>query len=98
MLQNFMNCVESEAGSCSATCVTCDADGTEGFGIKVEESIDIKDEITEGVSIKVEEAIDIKNEIPEAILFPEIKTEPEVMLWGFLCGGGNSGFLGYLMS
>jgi hypothetical protein len=61
-----MDCGEGEAGSCSATCVTCDADGTEG------------------VSIKVEEAIDINDEIPEAKSFPEIKTESEVMLWGFL--------------
>jgi hypothetical protein len=66
MLQNWMDCVEGAAGSWSATCVTCDADGTEG------------------VSIKVEEAIFIKDEIPEAKSFPEIKTEPEVMLWGFL--------------
>jgi hypothetical protein len=79
-----MDCVEGETGSCSATCVTCDADGTEGVSIKVEEAIDIKDEITEGVSIKVEEAIDIKNEIPETITFSEIEPEPEVMLWGFL--------------
>jgi hypothetical protein len=61
-----MDCVEGETGSCSATCVTCDADGTDG------------------VSIKVEDAIDIRDEIAEAISFPEIKTEPEVMLWGFL--------------
>jgi hypothetical protein len=61
-----MDCVEGETGSCSATCVMCDADGTDG------------------VSIKVENAIDKEDEIPEAISFPEIKTEPEVMLWGFL--------------
>jgi hypothetical protein len=79
-----MDCVEGEAGSCSATCTQCAADGTEAVGIKIEEAIDIKDELTEGVSIKVEEAIDIKDEIPDAISFPEIKTEPEVMLWGFL--------------
>jgi hypothetical protein len=76
--------MEGEAGSCSATYVTCDADGNEGISIKVEEVIDIKDEITEGVSIKVEETIDIKDEIPEAISFPEIETEPEVLLLGFL--------------
>jgi hypothetical protein len=79
-----MDCVEGEAGSCSATCVMCDADGTEGVSITVEEAIFIKNEITEGVSIKVEEAIDIKDEIPEAKSFPEIKTELEVMLCGFL--------------
>jgi hypothetical protein len=90
--------MESEAGSCSTTCVTCDADGTEGVSIKVEEAIDIKDEITEGVIIKVEEAIDIKDEIPEAISFPEIRTKPEVILWRFLWGGGSSCFLGYLLS
>jgi hypothetical protein len=47
MLQNCMDCVEGETGSCSTTCVTCDADGTEGVGIKVEEAIDIKDEFPE---------------------------------------------------
>jgi hypothetical protein len=42
--------MEGEAGSCSATCVTCDTDGTEGVSIKVEEAIDIKDEFTETVT------------------------------------------------
>ena len=37
---------------------------------------------TEEVSIKVEEAIDIKDGIPEAIIFPSIKSEHEVSLWG----------------
>ena len=37
---------------------------------------------TDEVSIKVEEAIVIKDEIPEAIIFPSIKTEQEVRLWG----------------
>jgi hypothetical protein len=79
-----MDCVEGETGSCSATCVTCDADGTEGVSIKVEEAIDIKDEITEGVSIKEEEAIDIKDQFPETVTFSEIKTEHEVRL-GVVC-------------
>jgi len=61
-----MYCVEGETGSCSETCVMCDAVGTEEFGIKFEE------------------ATDTKGEIPEAINFPEIKTECEVRLWGFL--------------
>jgi len=40
---------------------------------------------TENVSIKAEASIDIKNETPEAI-FPPIKTEKEVKLWGwFVC-------------
>jgi len=33
-------------------------------------------------SIKVEEAIDIKDETPEAKIFPSVKTEHEVRLWG----------------
>jgi hypothetical protein len=70
--------VEGETGSCSATCVTCDGDGTEEVSIEVEDIIDIKEE----VSIKEEGAIDIKDEIPEAITFPPIKTEHEVRLWG----------------
>jgi len=59
-----MDSMEGETGSCSETCVMCDADGTEEVGIKVEETIDTR------------------NEIPRAITFPEIKTEPEVRLWG----------------
>jgi len=37
---------------------------------------------TEEVCIEAEEAIDMKDEIPEAIIFPPIKTEHEVRLWG----------------
>jgi hypothetical protein len=61
-----MDCVEGETGSCSETCVMCDADGTEEVGIKVEE------------------AIDTRGEIPQLVMYPEIKTEPEVRVWGFL--------------
>jgi Xaa-Pro aminopeptidase len=50
----------------------------ENVSITVEEAIDIKEEL----GIKVEEAIHIKEEIPEAIVFPAIKTEHEVRLWG----------------
>jgi hypothetical protein len=71
--------VEGETGSCSETCIMCDADGTEE------------------VCIKFEEAIDTKGEIPEAVTFSEIKTEREVRLWGFLCGGGSSCFIGHLL-
>jgi hypothetical protein len=39
--------VEGETGSCSQTVVKCDVDGTEEVSIKVEESIDIKDETPE---------------------------------------------------
>jgi len=78
VLQNCMGFVEGETGSCSETCVMCDVDETEEFGIEVEDTIDIKEE----VSIKFEEAIDIKDEIPEAISFPAIKTEHEVRLRG----------------
>ena len=42
--------VEGETGSCSETCVTCDVGGTEEVSIKVEEEIDIKDEIPEAIS------------------------------------------------
>jgi hypothetical protein len=59
--------------------VTRDIDGSDEISIKDEETIYIKDE----GSIKVEETIDIKDEIPEA-LFPPIKTENEVRIWG-LC-------------
>ena len=50
VLQNVMGCVEGETGSCSETCVTCAVDGTEEVSIKVEEEIDIKDEIPEAVT------------------------------------------------
>jgi hypothetical protein len=46
--------------------------------IKVEDPLHIKEEI----SIKVEEVIDIKDEMPEAVVFPPIRTEHEVRLWG----------------
>ena len=51
MLQNCMCCVEGEAGSCSETCVTCDFGGTEEVNIKVEDTIDIKEEVPEAVSV-----------------------------------------------
>ena len=78
VLQNSMGFVEGETGSCSETCVPCDGDGTGEVSIEFEEAIDIKDE----VSVKVEEAIDMKDGIPEAIIFPSIKSEHEVSLWG----------------
>jgi len=54
VLQNCMHCVEGETCSCSAT---CDADGTEEVGIKVEEAIDTRGEIPEAISFP-----DIKTE------------------------------------
>jgi hypothetical protein len=51
MLQNCMYCVEGETGSCSQTVVKCDVDGTEEVSIKVQESIDIKDETPEAVVV-----------------------------------------------
>jgi hypothetical protein len=36
----------------------------------------------EEIKIKVEEAMDIKEEFPDAAVFPPIKTECEVRLWG----------------
>ena len=50
MLQNCMGFVEGGTGSCSETCVECDVDGTEEVSIKVEEVIDIKDEIPEAIT------------------------------------------------
>ena len=46
MLQNCMGFMETETGSYSETCVTCDVDGTEEVNIKFEEAIDIKDEVS----------------------------------------------------
>ena len=45
LLQNCMGFVEGGTGSCIETCEECDVDGTEEVSIKVEETIDIKDEI-----------------------------------------------------
>jgi len=49
VLQNSLDFVEGGTGSCSETCVTCDVDGTEEVSIKVEEAVDIKDEMPEAV-------------------------------------------------
>ena len=38
---------------------------------------------TEEFGIKFEEATDTRGEIPEPVMFPEIKTEREVRIWGF---------------
>jgi hypothetical protein len=46
-----MYCVEGDTGSCSQTVVKWDVDGTEEVSIKVEESIDIKDETPEAVLV-----------------------------------------------
>jgi hypothetical protein len=43
--------VEGETGSSNPTVVKCDVDGIEEVSIKVEESIDIKDEIPEAVLV-----------------------------------------------
>jgi hypothetical protein len=47
VLQNLVDFVEGETGSCTETGVKCDVDGTEDVSIKDEETIDIKDEIPE---------------------------------------------------
>ena len=60
VLQNCMGFVEGAAGLYSETCVKCDDDGTEEVSIKVEEAIDIKDEIPEAItfsSIKPEHEV-----------------------------------------
>jgi len=57
VLQNSMVSVEGETGSCSEAFAV---DGTEEVGIKVEEELDIKDEIKEAIispSIKTEHEV-----------------------------------------
>ena len=49
VLQNSLGFVDGETGSCSETCVMCDVDGTEEVSIKVEDAIDIKNEIPEAI-------------------------------------------------
>ena len=50
VLQNCMDSVEGETGSCSATCVACDGDGTEEVGVKVEEAVYTRGEIPEAIT------------------------------------------------
>ena len=87
LLQNCMGLMRDEPDSGSEACVTPLEDGSEEFSMEVEEA-DIKDYETEikveESDIKIEDPIDIKEENPEAIIFPPIKTEPEVSVWG-LC-------------
>jgi hypothetical protein len=75
VLENCTDFVEGETDSCPETFVTCDVDGFE-VKIKIEETIDIKEEL----NIEVEEVIDIKDDIPEATSFPPVKNEHEVRL------------------
>ena len=49
VLQNSLGFVDGETGSCSETCVMCDVDGTEEVSIKVEDAIDIKNEMPEAI-------------------------------------------------
>jgi hypothetical protein len=67
--------VEGETGYSSETCVKCDVGGTGEVSIKVEDPIDIKEE----VSIKFE-AVYIKDETPETTTCAQTKTEHEVRL------------------
>jgi hypothetical protein len=69
--------MEGETVYCSDTRVTCDVGGTEEVRIKVEEAKDIKEE----VCVKFE-TIYLKDETLDAAIFPPIKTEQEVRLWG----------------
>ena len=60
VLQNCRGFVEGETGSYDETFVKCDVDGTEEVSIKVEEAIDIKDEIPEAIifpPIKTEQEV-----------------------------------------
>jgi hypothetical protein len=60
VLQNSVDVVDGEIGSYSETCVMCDDNGTEEVSVKVEDAIDIKDEIPEGVPfppVKTEEEV-----------------------------------------
>jgi hypothetical protein len=55
-----MDFVEGETGSCSETFVPFDVDGFEEVSIKVEEAIDIKNEIPEATSFS---PISTENEV-----------------------------------
>ena len=60
VLQNCTFFVEGGTGSCSEICVMCDVDGTGEVSIKVEETIDIKDEMPEAISFP---SIKTENEV-----------------------------------
>jgi hypothetical protein len=52
--------VEGGTGFCIETCVTCDFEASDDVSIKVEEAIDIKDEIPEAIifpPIKTEQEV-----------------------------------------
>jgi len=51
VLQNCMCSVEGATGPCSDTGVKCEVDGVEEDSIKVEETIDIKDEYLEDLTL-----------------------------------------------
>ena len=51
VLQNCFVFVQCGTGSCSETCVNCDVDGTEEVNIKIEEDIDIKNEMPETIKL-----------------------------------------------
>jgi hypothetical protein len=72
--------------------VTGGVSGTGESGIDFEEAIHIKEE-----SIKVEETVDVKCEMPEAIVFPPIKTEPEVRFWGLCVWWGQLLLVGHVL-
>jgi uncharacterized protein YgiM (DUF1202 family) len=60
VLQNCMGSVEGETGSCSETCVMYAFIGTEEISMKVEEELNVKDEIPEAKtspSIKTEHEV-----------------------------------------
>jgi len=60
VLQICKGFVEGADVCCSETCVKCDVVGTEEVSIKVEQSIDINDEIAEAItfpSIKTEHEV-----------------------------------------
>jgi hypothetical protein len=71
MLQSYMCLIKKEPDSDNQACVTTIDDGSEEGNIKFELS-----------NIKFEESVDVKEENPEAITIPQIKSEPEVSVWG----------------
>ena len=62
LLQICTDFVEKGTGNCSGTSVTCGDDGREEVSIKVEEAIDIEEEIPEAItfpSIKTENEVSL---------------------------------------
>ena len=84
VLQSYTNSLHILPGSSSEMLPTS-SDGTFDVGnIKVEEDIDVIEEIFTAINKEVDIGIK-KEEIPEDITFPDIKAEPDEVSYVCIC-------------